>query len=47
MSGAALVNGLLNIELKREVPEAKKPRKIEINGGDAPKIEIVKGDRAA
>lgn len=47
VSGASLVNGLLNIELKREIPEAKKPRKIEISGGDAPKIEIVKGDRAA
>lgn len=47
VSGASLVNGLLNIELRREVPEAKKPRKIEINGAYAPKIEIVKGDRAA
>ena len=28
--GAALENGLLNIELVREIPEAMKPRKIEI-----------------
>ncbi len=28
--GASLVNGLLMIDLVREVPEAKKPRKIEI-----------------
>jgi len=27
---ASLVNGLLNIDLVREIPEAMKPRKIEI-----------------
>jgi molecular chaperone IbpA len=32
--GAGLVNGLLNVELKREVPEAMKPRTIKIGGGD-------------
>ena len=32
VSGAKLENGLLHIELVREVPEAMKPRKIEING---------------
>ena len=31
IEGATLVNGLLNIELKREIPEAKKPRKISIS----------------
>jgi molecular chaperone IbpA len=31
---AQLDNGLLNIELVREIPEALKPRKIAINGGD-------------
>src|SRR4051812_1923147 len=30
VSGANLENGLLTIELKREVPEAMKPRRIEI-----------------
>jgi molecular chaperone IbpA len=30
--GARLENGLLNIELKREVPEAHKPRRILIDG---------------
>jgi len=30
VAGAALVNGLLTIELQREVPEALKPRRIEI-----------------
>ena len=32
--GANLNNGLLNIELAREIPEALKPRKIAINGGE-------------
>lgn len=32
--GAKLDNGLLYIELAREIPEALKPRKIAINGGD-------------
>jgi molecular chaperone IbpA len=32
VSGAALENGLLHIELKRELPESKKPRTIAING---------------
>lgn len=31
---AKLDNGLLNIELVREIPEALKPRKISIEGGD-------------
>jgi molecular chaperone IbpA len=30
VTGASLVNGLLTVELKREIPEAKKPRRIEI-----------------
>lgn len=47
VTGASLVNGLLNIDLKREVPEAKKPRKIEINATAGPSIQIVKGDQAA
>ena len=32
VSGAALENGLLHIELKRELPESKKARTISING---------------
>lgn len=31
--GASLENGLLTVELKRDVPEALKPRRIEINPG--------------
>ena len=38
VSGASLSNGLLHIELVREVPEALKPRTIEINA-TAPQIE--------
>jgi molecular chaperone IbpA len=33
VSGASHVNGMLNIDLVREVPEALKPRRIEINNG--------------
>jgi molecular chaperone IbpA len=32
VQGASFVNGLLKIDLKREVPEAMKPRRIEIEG---------------
>ncbi len=34
--GAQLVDGLLHIELKREVPEAKKPRQVQILAGSQP-----------
>lgn len=39
VAGASLDNGLLTIELVREVPEAMKPRKIEIGTGSLPKAE--------
>ena len=32
MSGASLENGLLHIDLVRQVPEAKKPRTVKISG---------------
>ncbi|MCB1425995.1 MAG: Hsp20 family protein [Zhengella sp.] len=35
VTGAELVNGLLHIDLKREIPEEMKPRKIAIAGGSA------------
>jgi len=35
VTGAALDNGLLTVELKREVPEALKPRRIAIGGAPA------------
>jgi len=34
VSGADLKDGLLHIDLVREVPESMKPRRIEIRGGD-------------
>ena len=40
VTGAALENGLLHVELVREIPEAKKPRRIEIaQGRITPTIE--------
>ena len=42
---AGLNNGLLTIELKRELPEALKPRRIEINTGTA--LIEGKGKKAA
>lgn len=33
VTGASLENGLLHVELKRELPESKKPRTIAISGG--------------
>ena len=39
VQGASLENGLLHLELKRELPESKKPRTIQINGGTQPTIE--------
>ncbi len=44
VSGARLENGLLHIELKREVPEAMKPQKIEISGGTG---RLIEGDHGA
>lgn len=45
VAGASLENGLLNIDLEREIPEAMKPRKIAINGkSDA---RVLKGPHAA
>ncbi|CAO4136641.1 Hsp20 family protein [Methylorubrum extorquens] len=35
VTGAALENGLLTVDLKREVPEALKPRRIAIGGTQA------------
>jgi molecular chaperone IbpA len=37
VTGASLENGLLTIELKREVPEELKPRRIEIGSGNGVK----------
>jgi len=39
VKNASLENGLLHVDLVREIPEAKKPRQIPINGGKAQVIE--------
>lgn len=40
VTGASLENGLLHVDLVREIPEAKKPRRIEIGGRtSSPTIE--------
>ncbi|MDB5589913.1 Hsp20 family protein [Enterovirga sp.] len=39
VTGASLENGLLHVDLVREIPEAKKPRRIEI-GARAPRQTI-------
>jgi molecular chaperone IbpA len=33
VTGASLANGLLHVDLLRQIPEAQKPRRIEIGGG--------------
>ncbi|MBY0338928.1 MAG: Hsp20 family protein [Acetobacteraceae bacterium] len=40
VEGARMENGLLHVSLKREVPEALKPRRIEIQAGTAPRPVI-------
>jgi molecular chaperone IbpA len=40
VTGAELYNGLLTIYLKRELPEAMKPRRIEIGGEAAEQLQI-------
>lgn len=49
VEGASLVNGLLHVGLKREVPEQMKPRTVRIEG-TAPAPKVIEGkaeDRAA
>jgi len=38
VKGAGLANGLLHVDLVREIPEAMKPRQIPINGSGSPKV---------
>ena len=38
VKGASLENGLLHVDLVREIPEAKKPRQIAINGQSKPLV---------
>lgn len=43
VTGAALENGLLHIDLVREIPEAKKPRQIQIATSAAAKAPVIEG----
>jgi molecular chaperone IbpA len=47
VKGATLENGLLHVDLVREIPEAKKPRQIAINGGKAIEGKAVETRQAA
>ena len=48
VESAGLKNGLLTIELKREVPEAMKPRKIAIGGGGDTQAPLqIEGEKSA
>ncbi len=47
VKGASLADGLLTIELAREVPEAMRPRRIEIAGGAARGTRQIEGQQAA
>jgi molecular chaperone IbpA len=46
VKGASLENGLLHVELVREIPEAKKARTIQITGGSKP-ARVIEGEKAA
>jgi len=47
VGGASLENGLLHVELVREIPEAVKPRSIKINDGTATEQPRVVENKAA
>ena len=40
MTGASLDNGLLHVDLVREIPEAMKPRQIAIAGGEPTRPQV-------
>jgi molecular chaperone IbpA len=46
VKGATFDNGLLKIELVREIPEAMKPRRIAINGASASNAHQLEGKAA-
>ena len=47
VKGASFANGLLQIELVRELPEAMKPRRIAITGSSASKVQQLDAKAAA
>lgn len=46
VAGASLKNGLLHIDLKREIPEEMKPRKIDISTGGSKKAKQIEAKAA-
>ena len=46
VTGASLVNGLLHVDLVREIPEAKKPRQIPIGNGKAKVAQVLEAKAA-
>ena len=46
MKSAAFENGLLRIELVREIPEAMKPRRIAISGASAENVQQIEAKAA-
>ncbi|GBU18591.1 MULTISPECIES: Hsp20 family protein [Methylobacterium] len=44
VTGASLENGLLHVELVREIPEAKKPRTIQIATGRGAVTPVIEGN---
>ncbi|HEX8570938.1 MAG TPA: Hsp20 family protein [Caulobacteraceae bacterium] len=47
VTDAQLADGLLCISLKRELPEAMKPRRIEIKNGSASQGQLIEGEARA
>lgn len=47
VAGATMNDGLLVIDLKREIPDALKPRRIEINAGKARALEETSREKRA
>ena len=41
VNGASLENGLLHVDLVREVPEAAKPRQIKIGAGEPSRPQVI------
>ncbi|MGH6893302.1 MAG: Hsp20 family protein [Dongiaceae bacterium] len=46
VNGASLVNGLLHVDLVREVPEAMKPRQVKINASPSGKPQVIESQAA-
>ncbi len=46
VTSAKLENGLLSLDLVREVPEAMKPRSVKIQGGERQKPKVIEGTAA-